>query len=417
MRNYKRIPAVILAAAAMMTVAFSCSSKKSSDSESETAASTKAPETSTQAELYSSDDMTINWLSYYDINPEGGAERSVALSLFEDKYNGSVNYIQTTRDRLIPKLEAMINAGEEVDMFPYELRTFPNNVTKGFSAPLDPYYESMGMDIKGLWDDMKDVAEMFAYNGNHYIVPYEATSPMLLTYSRKLFKDEELSDPYELYKEGKWDWDTFTEIIDKFTENAPAGKARYAICGSFRQATRQSAGTATVNYDGSSKKDANAEKAQQLIKDITEKNLYRTYDWQNLLNHCPTDSSTLFYAAEDWTLGDSNAYNEEADLMIVPFPKAPDAQKYTTICDFNANMLAANSAKGRAVATFIMCERYAATDKKFRDAAKQAATAVVKSASGTTLSFVTEEQYDAIQAILSDKNSVLMPDLGYKTEY
>jgi len=414
MMDYRRITAGLLALTAMTTAAFSCSSKKTSRTVSEvtTADNTVTAEATTGDGTFSSGDMTINWLSYYDLNPEGNAERSVALALYEDKCGGAVNYIQTSRKMLLPKLEAMIAAGEEVDMFPYELSTFPQNVSKGLSAPLDPYFEQLSMDNKELWSDLQGVIDGYAYNGEHYIVPYEAVSPVLLTYSRKLVKDEDLSDPYELYKEGKWDWDAFTGMMDSFVENAPGGAKRYGICGSYEQALIQSAGNTAVSYDGKGAKDtANAEK---LINDITEKGLSRTDYW---LDCFPTDLNTLFFAAEDWTLGKSNARNEEADLMTVPFPKAPDAQNYTTICDFHANMLAANSEKGGAVATYILCERYAATEKKYKEAAKQIATAVETAASGTKISFVTEEQYDAIQGYLSDKNNALMPDIAYKTAY
>ena len=413
MRNYLRIPAGLVAVTAMMTAAFSCSSKKTRSVSEATTAETNTAEASTQNDKYSSDKMAITWLSYYDINPEGSSDRSVALSLFEDKYNGSVNYIQTDRKSLIPKLEAMIAAGEEVDMFPYELSVFPDSVTKGVSAPLDPYFEEMGMGIRGLWDSMNDVTELFAYNGQHYIVPYEAISPVVIIYSRKLMEQEGFEDPCKLYKDGKWNWDTFTEMMDKFAENAADGRTRYGICGSYGQALIQSAGNVTVSYGAAANNSAEVEKANKLIQEISEKNLYLS-GWRDCF---PTDGSTLFMAAEDWTLGKSNAENEDMDLMAVPFPKSPDTPNYSIICDFNADMLAANSQKGSAVATFMMCERYAATEKKFMDAKKQLTVTPQTAASGTVLSFVTEEQYDALQSYLSNRDNLLMPDLGYKTEY
>ena len=414
MKKYLRVPAGILALTAMMTAAFSCSSKSNSRSVSSTAGdNTTASEPSTQAEVYPAEAMAITWLSYYDKNPEGNSAPSVALSLYADKFNGSVKYVQTTREGLIPRLEAMKASGEEVDMFPYELSTFPDSVMKGIAAPLDPYYEQMGMGISGLWDDMKDVTELFAYNGQHYIVPYEAKSPLMIIYSRKLMKENGLDDPCALYKEGRWNWDTFTEMMDKFAENAADGRVRYGICGSYGQALIQSAGNVSVGYGAPAANTAEVEKANKLIQSISEKNLYRP-GWRDCF---PTDGSTLFMAAEDWTLGKSNAENKDMDLMAVPFPKSPDMLNYSIICDFSADMLAANSSKGGAVAAFMMCERYAATEKKFTDTKKVLATTPETAASGTVLSFVTEEQYDAVQSYLSDRNNLLMPDLGYKTEY
>ena len=49
-----------------------------------------------------------------------------------------------------------------------------------------------------LWEDMHETAEIFAYNGNHYVIPYSISDPFVITYSRTLIKSEKLDDPYEL---------------------------------------------------------------------------------------------------------------------------------------------------------------------------------------------------------------------------
>ena len=149
--------------------------------------------------------MTLTWLSYYDINPSGSNDRSVALSLFEDVYGGKINYVQTTSEDKFSKLASMILAGDDVDMFPYEWDALPNGVTKNQYDPLDPYFEDMGMNEDGLWDDMEDVIDMFEYKGEHYVVPFTISDPLLVTYSRKMVQAEGLEDPYTLYENGEWD--------------------------------------------------------------------------------------------------------------------------------------------------------------------------------------------------------------------
>ena len=409
--------ACLTAVLSMASAAFSCSSNSvsgdsSASGQTTSAAAPDSPVTTAQQADTAGDAMDIVWLSDYDLNPQEKAERSVALALFEDQYKGSVKYIYADPEKKYSKLDSLIASGAEVDMFPYEANSLPEGILKKNFAPLDPYYEAMGMNISGLWDDIKGVADTFKYDGQHYVVPYSLSDPIVITYSRKLMEEEGLDDPYKLYQEGKWDWKAFTEMMDKFVENAD-GRKRYGICGDFGKAAIQSTGHTVINYDGSKLSnnitDPEIAKAEALIDDIAKKDLYRS-EWRDCF---PSDQSTLFYAMGSWTLGNSNAINAERDLMVVPFPKETGAKDYYLPCTFNAKMLVSGSEKGNAVATYIMCERYAATDKKMKDAAKQQALVQKKAADGTVQSFITEEQYNALQSYLDPKNVVPAFDFGY----
>ena len=192
-------------------------------------------------------------------------------------------------------------------------------------------------------------------------------------------------------------------MMDKFVENAN-GTRRYGINGWFGQAALISSGSPIVKYDGtvfsSNLSDEKLNQAGQLMESVAGKQLY-TKGWRDCF---PTDQSTLFYAMGDWALGGSNARNPEMDLMIVPFPKAPDSDKYYLSCNFNAKMLAANSLKGKAVARYIMCERYVATSEKARTADKERALAQLKTGNGADKHYITEEQYNALRSYLDPKN-------------
>ena len=355
---------------------------------------------------------TITWLADYDLNPTNNNDRSVALSLFEDVYGGKINFVQTSSDEKFSKLATMILSGDEVDMFPYEWDAVPNGVVKDQYEPLDPYFDIMGMN-DGLWDDMQDVIDMFEYDGQHYVVPYTISDPLIITYSRKLMEAEGLDDPYELYEDGKWDWDAFMSMMESFVAGAPDGTTRYGINGWFGQAIVQSTGHTIVNYENgkfiNNIDDPEIEKAELLMQDIASKHLYYP-DW---VGNFPDDESTLFFAMGDWALGASNAKNPDADLMVVPFPKSPDADENYLCCNFRAKMLIKNSKHGEAVATYLKCERMAATDDEYKELAKQKALVVEKTAAGIVKSFVTEEQYDAVRSYLDPKNTVPMFDFGY----
>ena len=421
MKNLKRLFAALTAVTAVMSCYASCGKDNSGSDNTQT--TTEAWKGEDEVDLDLSDltggeavetteDMTLTWLADYDINPSGSNDRSVALSLFEDVYGGKINYVQTTSDDKFTKLATMILSGDEVDMFPYEWDAVPNGVTKNQYDPLDPYFETMGIE-DGLWDDMEDVIDMFEYDDQHYVVPYSISDPLLITYSRKMMQAEGLEDPYELYEDGEWDWDAFMDMMETFVSNAPSGATRYGINGWFGQAIIQSTGHTVINYEGgvlyNNIDDPELEKAELLMQEIATKQLYRN-EW---IGYFPDDQSTLFFAMADWALGASNAKNEDMDLMIVPFPKSPNADEYYLCCNYGARMLVKNSKKGEAVATYLKCERLAATDDSYKDAAKEKALIVNKTAAGIVTSYVTEEQYDALQTYLDPDNVTPMFDFGY----
>ena len=110
---------------------------------------------------------------------------------------------------------------------------------------------------------------------------------------------------------------------------------------------------------------------------------------------------------------EDNGYVEENDLMIVPFPKQPGSDEYYLNCNFGAKMLVKNSDKGAAVAAYIKCERLASMIDEYKDAAKEKAIIPEVNAQGKLKSYVTEEQYDALQDYKDPKNITPVFDFGY----
>lgn len=418
MIGLKNFIALSASGAVLLSAAVSCSKTDKADSEGSRYKETEdftvpaEPEEVVGNSDVDISGQTITWLSDYDLNPQNNKDRSVALSLFEDVYGAKINFVRAVSTEKSAKLASMILSGEEVDMYPYEWDAVPNGVMKEQYQPLDPYFDVMGIDEE-LWDDMRDVIDMFEYDGQHYVVPYVTSSPLVVTYSWKMIEAEGLKDPYELYLDGKWDWDAMMDMMESFVAGKKDGETRYGINGWFGQAIIQSTGHTVVNYENgrfeNNIDDPEIERAELFMQDIAEKKLYDA-EWRGCF---PEDGSTLFYAMGDWSLGESNAKNPESDLMVVPFPKSPNADKNYLCCNFAAKMLVKGSDKGEAVAAYIKCERLAAAQEEYRELEKQKALIVEKGASGIVKSFVTEEQYDALRSYLEPENSTPMFDFGY----
>lgn len=351
----------------------------------------------------------IVWMADYDINPSNNDDRSVALTLFEDTYGGKVKWIQTTSATKFDDLANKIMSDEQVDMFPYEWSCLPNGVYKDQYEPLDDY---INLD-DDLWADVKYMAESLVYNGKHYVIPYAISDPVCIQYSRELMQEEGLDDPYELYQKGEWTWDTFMDMMEKFVNNADDGEERFGINGWFGQAVVQSTGKTIVTYDGSkfanNITDPQIEKAELLLQQIAQENLYDP-SWKS---YFPEDGLTLFYAmGGTWSLGESNGKNPDGDIMIVPFPKDPDADKYYACANYAAKMLVKNSQRGDAVATYIKCERIAQVEEQYKETAKQKALIQTQDAKGNVIKYITEEQYDAFQKYVEQDISPVF-DYGF----
>ncbi|MDE5582137.1 MAG: ABC transporter substrate-binding protein [Ruminococcus sp.] len=406
MRDIKKILAVILAMTFVAVPVSSCSKNKKtgkldfeeSQEEEDNKGSydwlSREP-TANKPHIDPPADITgteIVWLSDYDLNPTADGQRSVALSLFEDVYGGKVKYVHTSVEDRFTTLSAMILAGDEVDMFEYDRSAFPDGAFRNQFEALDPYFPSLEIQNE-IWDDMLGVIESFKYNGKHYVIPYDVTNSTVLTYSRTMIKNNNLKDPYELYKQGKWDWDSFMSIMESFHQKTN-GIGINGLCGG---AILHSSGHTIVNYrNGKFYNNIISQpikEAEMFMQEISNKNLYSSYRNTSF----PTGANTLFYASPEWTVGASNVKSTGMDFMVVPFPKCPDTEEYFNTYDYSAKMLVKNSTKGDAVATYIKCERAVIVQEDYKEPAKAYATAPKVNGFGVTTSQLTAEQYDALQ--------------------
>lgn len=412
--NYiKKISAGIMALSLSLSAAVSCDDKKE-NKESEVVSEEQIipTEPPTESPEDKAKNRTITWFADFSLDTQDGGASPAALSLFRDFYGGDINYVQVNAEEKYSMLDYYIACGESVDMFPYDETTFPYGVKNNLFDPLDPYFDVMGVN-EGLWSDMENAIDMFEYNGEHYVMPYDVSSPDFIMYSRKLVKKEKLDDPYELYLEGKWDWDIMLDMMSKFVSNPEAETRRYGISGDFGRAMLTSSGSAVVKYENgkfvNNIKDKGIAEAEKLMKKISDENLYNP----NWYEFYPNDNSTLFYAMGDWALGMTNAKNAKKDIMVVPFPKNPNAENYSINCDYNAKMLVKNSQNPEAVAAYLKCERVAAAEEKYRQLEKESLSVKEKDAYGKWIPYVTVEQYDAVQSYLNEAKKNPLFDFGY----
>ena len=383
MKNRKRI-SLLLTACAVLLAGCQKTSTQSQPEPDTTAAVTETPAaTDTEPE-----GTVIYWLAEYDLNPAAGAERSPALAMYETEYHGKVEWVRCEPGKVTSTLVSRIRAGEQVDMVPLTEDALTEGIRQQLYQPLDDYIDLSD----ALWDGVREAADSLSRGGQHYVVPYGVSDPVLLIYSRSLCKEQKLKDPYTLYKDGKWDWDAFMDMAKQFHEETE----NPAIAGNLGKAWMQSTGKPFVGYGEtgfvSALDDADIAKAEELfgeLRPLYDDDWYRSY---------PDDGELLFLAMQDWMLDTSNAACPDADLMAVPFPKMPGNETSYLSAEYEAKLLAAGSQNAEAVAQYLTCERRVRTEEKYLESAKEKALTEQKSGSGVTLSYRTEEQYDAIRS-------------------
>jgi len=82
-------------------------------------------------------------------------------------------------------------------------------------TPLDSY---INLD-SDLWRGVKDVAELFVYNGKHYYVPYQLDTNFALNYNNRVLEENGIADPMKMFQEGTWDWNAFESICKQWKDN------------------------------------------------------------------------------------------------------------------------------------------------------------------------------------------------------
>jgi|GEM_PF-2185301 len=124
----------------------------------------------------------------------------------------------------------------------------------GAIQPLDDY---INYDSK--WYQMTAPALRFV-DGKHYsYMPDENNANnigLFITYNKTILSAAGCADPYELYTQGKWDWDAFVDVIEKTTIKDDAGKVtQFGVGGSFiLEALCASNGIDMIGMDTENKK-------------------------------------------------------------------------------------------------------------------------------------------------------------------
>jgi len=350
MKDHKKVLAFALALSCVAGLA-SCSSESDGEHgylmESETTTQltvainteTLAPEQEEQvADLADSlpymelSNKTVKWLSFYDPwHPSGsGNSKPISMELFEKKYGGDVEYIETTWATQFDDLATSVLSGEGVDIFP-AIEAVPKCVISGITQSYDDYVDWENP----LWQSVRGLNDTYAINGKHYLMACQSTAGYVVYYNRKTIDDLGYDDPKELYENGEWTMDKFKSMLMDFVD-PEAGT--YGLDGWFNQTPLYLAsGVPSISIkDGKMSNnlmDPNLERAMSFQYDLFKNGLVldkSKFSWNTQIQFMG-EGKELFYiggfyevetAPEIW----SEKFGE--DMFFVPIPRDEMADKY-----------------------------------------------------------------------------------------
>ncbi|MCI5903830.1 MAG: extracellular solute-binding protein [Oscillospiraceae bacterium] len=378
MKNVRKTIAFVSALALMGSMTACGNTDSDSGSASETTTVSTAPkeldeeDKAAVAEVDIGDDEklengTIRWLATYDINPDKGKPKMFALELFESKYGGKVEWIPTTWENRYNDLSANVLGGTSPDLFPaQEFDTFPSKVIDGMFQPFDDYLDF----DSDLWSEgCKKLAEAHVLGGKHYVAPVATDSKCLMIYNKKTIEENGLTDPAELLEEGNWTWDTFREMCldycdreeDKFAYDSWYFETQFIL----------TTGVAPISMENglvkSNLMSAEVERAENFMYNLKKDDLplpKAEFNWTEQPQRI-SEGKTLFWPCATWALweADLSKFGKPEEIMFVPMPKDPDADKYYLPANMDAYALCKGASNPEGAAAFIKCKLIAEQDE------------------------------------------------------
>ena len=314
------------------------------------------------------ENKTIKWLAHYDINPGDGAVKGPELELFEQKYEGHVEWVNATWETRYSKLATLVMSNESPDFFPADdMDTFPKGAIKAMFQPIDDY-----VDLSTeLWSKSKEYCDEFMFNGKHYVAVIYPEPNLVCIYNTKTIEDNSLDDPAELFENDEWTWDKFQEMCKAFTD---ADNQKYALDGYwYANAISQTSGKPLIGLkDGKivhNIDDPDIAKAQEFMYNLEKDDVCFDRSSNNWKTRGSGETGeglgsylTLFIPTGLWAIQNTPEKVkligdvEAGEIMFVPMPRNPAGDgKYYMGSRVHGYNLCTGAPNPQGVAAYLDC--------------------------------------------------------------
>ena len=322
---------------------------------------------------------SIEYFYYYDDFHNYSEDEVIQTGYwtFQQKYNGNVEWHETTWSTLETDLANLILSDDAPDFTRAWESAFPTSFIQKLYQPVDDY---INYDDP-LWEGMKYFSEsFFSLGGHHYMFLTDVQNNSCMLYNRRVFTEFGFDDPAELYYDDQWTWDVLMDLAMDFCD---PDEGRYAFNGWHTDATfMSSTGTYLVTLDPETGKfsanadDPRIERAADFLAEVSKNDLAFPH-WNNgwSLNYGNEgggmkEGVTLFAMGPSYILDEMTSreqeediYGDMSDVMVVPVPRDPNGDGVYYVDSVpKGYCLIREAPHPEAVALLAACERFKIVD-------------------------------------------------------
>ena len=272
--------------------------------------------------------ITVFWPATISDHPEFTAVNKA----FEKKYGGKVTIVgEGDWDGRGTRLTNLVQGKTQVDVVAsYSGEDYPSYPSTKLIRPIE---ETMFDFTKSpyIGADKSNIAN---YKGQLYSIAYNNNNSIgiVTVYNKTMFENAGMETPLELYKSGKWNWNTFREAARNLSQDTNAdgnndvfGFADYDINGLLC-----SNGVSLLRYDGNNYALDNsnaAKQAYQLYYDMMNIDKSISVDPWSWRNDMIQGKLAMVFQYSSLILAAKNQ-GSKFEYDFVPLPKGPSADSY-----------------------------------------------------------------------------------------
>lgn len=310
---------------------------------------------------------TISLLMWRDLRKE----ESTAISNFQNSTQIKVKITTTNWNNYMTKLASMVSVGDSPDV-----AVIPSNQNSQGAFPLGAasVFQPISVTKQDLNDSFwnKEAMQYFKIKGREYVFIASNSNwfntSAVVYYNEDIFKETGVTTPRELWKSGKWNWDTL-----KSTAQAITAKGYTGYVNQQYNNLMLSTGHDYISYDGKTFKSEiisqNMIKAWTFNSEMVEAGYQLPYASSTALMQHFSQGKAGMMGSNIWLMLKTEGLSSiEFSVDAVPFP-APAGQKLKVVSGTNRFGIPKGAKEPVAAGVFIRDFLDSKNNGKFSDVA------------------------------------------------